>query len=163
MVQKYSFFDKERQPFGIFAHNFIDNQDGTITDQATDLMWQKSGSARKLSRRNATAYLKKLNKEKLAGYSDWRLPTIEELASLLVFAKINGLHINSLFDKRQTKCWSADSLLMDQTATYQEDWIVNFLNGHITHASWPDGGAVSWANWYAKDASNYVRVVRTLK
>jgi hypothetical protein len=163
MVEKYSFFDKERQPFGIFANNFIDNQDGTISDQATDLMWQKSGSARKLSLRKANAYIKQLSKEKFAGYSDWRFPTIEELASLLVFAKINGLHINSLFDRRQIKCWSADYLKTDQTDAYQEDWIVNFLNGHITHASSRRDTAVSWQARYEKDSSNYARAVRSLK
>jgi hypothetical protein len=163
MVEKYSFFEKVRQPFGIFANNFIDNQDGTITDQATDLMWQKSGSATKLPRKKATAYLKQLNKEKFAGYSDWRLPTVEELASLLVFAKINGLHINTLFDSKQNKCWSADSLPTDQTDPYQEDWIVNFLNGSITHASWSRDVTVSFQAWYEKDSSNFDRLVRSLK
>ena len=134
IVEKYSFFDKERQPFGTFANNFIDNQDGTITDSVTDLRWQKKGSMRSLSRKQATSYLKKLNKERFAGYSDWRLPTIEELASLLVFAKINGLHINTLFDSKQNKCWSADSLPSDKTDLYQEDWIVSFFNAHITGA-----------------------------
>ena len=163
MVEKYSFFDKERQPFGTFANNLIDNQDGTVTDQATDLMWQKSGSARKLTWRNATAYLEKLNKEKFAGYSDWRFPTVEELASLLVFAKINGLYINSLFDNRQTQCWSTDSIPTDLTDAYQEAWIVSFLSGNITHASWPRDDRILWQSWYAKDDSNYARLVRTLK
>lgn len=165
IVEKYSFFDKERQPFGTFANNFIDNQDGTITDSVTDLRWQKKGSMRSLSRRQATSYLKKLNKERFAGYSNWRLPTIEELASLLVFAKINGLHINTLFDRKQNKCWSADSLPSDQTDLYQEDWIVSFFNAHITHASWSRArdATISYQKWYEKDSSNYVRAVRSLK
>jgi hypothetical protein len=163
LVQKYPFFDKERQPFGIFANSFIDNEDGTITDQTTGLMWQKSGSPKKLSLKKATAYIKKLNKEKFAGYSNWRFPTIEELASLLVFAKIKGLHINSLFDRRQSKCWSADYPPTDQTDPYQEDWIVSFFDGHITRARWSRDATVSWQNWYAKDDSNYARAVRSLK
>ena len=163
LLEKYSFFDKWRQPFGIFANHFIDNQDGTITDRATDLMWQKNGSAQKLSRKKATTYVYKLNKEKFAGHSDWRLPTIEELASLLVYAKIKGLHINALFDRRQTKCWSADSLPTDQTDPYQEDWIVSFFEGHITKASWSRDATVLFQKWYEKDSSNNARAVRSLK
>ncbi len=163
MVEKYSFFDKERQPFGYFANNFIDNQDGTITDKVTGLIWQKSGSTRSLSRRGATSYLKKLNTDRFAGYADWRLPTIEEFASLLVFAKLNSLHINPLFYRKQNKCWSADSLPTDITDTYQEDWIINFFAGHITHASWSRETRDSWKKWYAKDDSNYVRAVRSIK
>ncbi|MGD8763347.1 MAG: DUF1566 domain-containing protein [Desulfobacteraceae bacterium] len=163
MVEKYSFFDKERQPFGYFANNLIDNQNGTITDNVTGLMWQKSGSPRSLSRRRADSYVKKLNKDRFAGYSDWRLPTIEELASLLVFSKINNLHINPLFYRKQNKCWSADSLTTSITDPYQEDWIINFFAGHITHASWTREITAIWMKWYDKDASNYVRAVRSLK
>jgi hypothetical protein len=163
MVEKYSFFDKERQPFGYFANNFIENQNDTITDKATGLMWQKSGSPRSLSRRRADSYVKKLNEDRFAGYSDWRLPTIEELASLLVFSKINNLHINPLFSRKKNKCWSADSLTTSITEPYQEDWIINFFTGHITYASWTRETTAIWMKWYDKDASNYVRAVRSLK
>ena len=163
LVERYSFFDKERNPFGIFANNFVDNQDGTITDQTTSLLWQKSGSPKKLSRKKAAAYIKKLNKKKFAGYSDWRLPTVDELASLLVFSKIKNLYINSLFDRRQSKCWSADYRTTDQTDPYEEGWIVSFFDGHITRASWSRDPQVSFQAWYAKDPSNYARVVRSLK
>ena len=162
MLIENSFFDKERQPFGTFANNFIDNQDGTVTDSVTGLRWQKKGSMSRLSRSQATSYLKNLNKEKFAGYSDWRLPTIEELASLLLFVKLNGLHINPVFDSKQIRCWSADSLPSDRTDAYLKDWIVSFSNGYITHASWPRDATVSWQSWLGKDSSNYVRAVRSL-
>jgi hypothetical protein len=163
LLEKYLFFDKNRQPFGIFANHFIDNHDGTITDRATGLMWQKSGSARKLSRKKATDYVRELNKGKFAGHSGWRLPTIEELASLLVYARIKDLHIDPLFDRNQNKCWSADSLPTDQTDPYQEDWIVSFFGGHITKASWSRDATVSWQKWYEKDSSNNARAVRSVK
>ena len=164
MVEKYSFFDKERQPFGFFANNFIDNQDGTITDRVTGLIWQKSGSTRSLSRRKASSYLKKLNKDRFAGYADWRLPTIEELASLLVFTKINSLHINPLFYRKQNKCWSVDSLAngYDRSISRRLDYKL-FRRSYYAMQAGLVKPETLWKKWYAKDDSNYVRAVRSIK
>jgi hypothetical protein len=162
MLEKYYFFDKDRNPLGNFVNDFIVDQDGTITDRVTGLIWQKSGSERELLRLEATRYVKDLNKERFAGYSDWRLPTIEELASLLIRNKNQGLYINSFFDSRQKKCWSVDSLPEDNiTRGYQKDWIINFVNGHITYARWIRKAGPAWLSWYIKDNYNYVRAVRS--
>lgn len=72
--------------------SFTDNGDGTVTDNVTGLMWQKSpdrdgngaiNAADKLSYDNAAAEASSLN---LGGYTDWRLPTIKELYSLIDFS-----------------------------------------------------------------------------
>ncbi|MBF0102265.1 MAG: DUF1566 domain-containing protein, partial [Desulfobacterales bacterium] len=76
-------------------HLMIDNGDGTVTDQTTGLMWQKSddGVERKWS--DALVYCENLN---LAGYSDWRLPNIKELLSITDNSKGKGSPtINQLF------------------------------------------------------------------
>lgn len=175
MLEKYSFFDSERQPFGQFDNDFMVEQEGTIIDRTTGLMWQKGGSNRSLMRRQVNSYVNKLNKEKFAGYSDWRLPTIEELVSLLVYSKINnGLHIYALFDSKQTKCWSADSLPLDKldssyfggssvSSQFRLDWIVNFSEGYFTYARWMRKGTASYGSWYLKDDYNHVRAVRSVK
>jgi uncharacterized caspase-like protein len=158
MLLKYHFFDVERNPAGNFANDFITNPDGTVTDRITGLMWQKRGSANSLLWLQATRYVQKLNSERFAGYSDWRMPTIEELASLMKRTKNQGLYLSSLFDNRQKKCWSADSL--PRPATFYEDWIISFLSGSITDARHRRKSASSW---YAKDQYNYLRAVRSLK
>ena len=169
MYVKYNFFDNNRHPMGNFNNGFIDNGDGTVTDTITGLKWQRNGSTRELSRREANSYVKMLNEEKFAGYSDWRLPTIEELASLLTKSTRQDLCIDSVFDRKQKKCWSTDSLprgTMGHSAYYQKDWIVDFANGQITQANWvrSAGGPayMSWAS-YRKNYVNYVRAVRSLK
>jgi hypothetical protein len=169
MLLKYGFFDYERRPLAKFANDFMDNTDGTITDRVTGLTWQQNGSARGLSRREASSFVKILNEERFAGYSDWRLPTIEELASLLMRSTKQDLYIDSVFDRKQSKCWSVDSFPTDNvghSGFYQKDWIVDFVNGQITYARWVrKGGGPSYLSWsmYIKNTTNYVRAVRSLK
>ena len=70
MLFEYHFFDLERNPSGNFADDFSANANGTVTDGVTGLMWQKSGSSKDLSRRETKSYVKTLNQETFAGYSD---------------------------------------------------------------------------------------------
>lgn len=61
-------------------NNFTDNSDGTITDEATGLMWAQDDESVTLNWKNALAYADTF---KLAGYSDWRLPNVKELQSIV--------------------------------------------------------------------------------
>ncbi len=62
--------------------NYVDNGDGTVTDVNTGLMWQKDPGA-KMTYSQAVANAGSFS---LAGYDDWRLPTIKELYSLILFS-----------------------------------------------------------------------------
>jgi hypothetical protein len=71
---------------------YVDNNDGTITDKTTKLMWKKCsegqtwkgstcvGVAKKFNWNNALEHSGDVN---TAGYFDWRLPTIKELNTLV--------------------------------------------------------------------------------
>ena len=65
---------------------FVDNGDGTVTDLETKLIWKQTDSFQDTSKWNnwfrAQEYIQSLNIEKFAGYSDWRMPTLEEAESL---------------------------------------------------------------------------------
>jgi len=62
---------------------YQDNGDGTVTDLNTGLMWQKTPDLDILSTfADAVAGAGTFN---LAGYTDWRFPTIKELYSLIDF------------------------------------------------------------------------------
>jgi hypothetical protein len=63
--------------------SYIDNGDGTVTDQNTGLMWQQNLLNKKLTYNEAKALSDTFT---LAGYDDWRLPTIKELYSLILFS-----------------------------------------------------------------------------
>lgn len=65
--------------------NYRDNGDGTVTDNNTGLIWQKDPGEKKTFT-EAVAEAPRLRK---AGYDDWRLPTIKELYSLILFSGID--------------------------------------------------------------------------
>ncbi|MCB2224962.1 MAG: DUF1566 domain-containing protein [Actinobacteria bacterium] len=60
---------------------YVDNGDGTVTDLVTGLMWQQDPGD-KMTYAEAAAGAGSFT---LAGYDDWRLPTIKELYSLIDF------------------------------------------------------------------------------
>ncbi|MBF0224980.1 MAG: DUF1566 domain-containing protein [Desulfobacterales bacterium] len=76
-----AFYGQDAQHEGL-TPNYTDNGDGTITDNNTGLMWQKDPGS-KMTYTAAAAGASSFN---LAGYTDWRLPTIKELYSLILFS-----------------------------------------------------------------------------
>lgn len=158
MLLEYDFFDLSRNPGGAFVNSFVDNNDGTVTDRATGLMWEKSGSPF-LSNRRAKNYIEQLNDRRFAGHSDWRMPTVEELASLLAPKSNNGVHLDPLFDSRQTLCWTIDGCESQSWSWYNGAWLIDFKNGQVDEAYWTreKGGA------YPKNPENCVKAVRSVR
>jgi len=74
------FYGQDAQYVGTLSA-YADNGDGTVTDLATGLMWQQDPGD-KMSWYDAVAGASSFH---LAGYNDWRLPTIKELYSLICF------------------------------------------------------------------------------
>jgi len=74
----YASTDGEDADFFINPLSFTDNGDGTITDNNTCLMWQKTDGG-EMTFESAATYCDNLL---LGGYSDWRLPTAIELFSI---------------------------------------------------------------------------------
>lgn len=65
-------------------NQFVDNGDGTITDNATGLMWQQADDGTTRNWENALAYAENLT---LAGHSDWRMPNAKELQSIVDYSR----------------------------------------------------------------------------
>lgn len=70
--------------------SYTDNSDGTVTDNVTGLMWEKDPGD-KLTWGEAVEKLKTMNSEKYLGYSDWRIPSIKELYSLVDYSGKTGM------------------------------------------------------------------------
>jgi len=75
-----NFYGQDAQHVGNQA-SYKDNDDGTITDLNTSLTWIKA-RGELLTWETA---IKSASKCKVAGYDDWRMPTIKELYSLIDF------------------------------------------------------------------------------
>ena len=69
----YSRFVRGNKDYG--KNKFVDNKDGTVTDAATGLMWQRSDSGRGMNWETALGYAEALT---VGGYDDWRLPNAKE-------------------------------------------------------------------------------------
>ncbi len=65
---------------------YVDNGNGTITDMVTGLMWQQDAGSTKMTYYEGVVAASSFN---LADYTDWRLPTIKELYSLIMFSGID--------------------------------------------------------------------------
>ena len=73
---------RENTDYG--KNNFVDNGDGTVSDNATGLLWQKTDDGEGRDWEESLAYAENLE---LATYSDWRLPNAKELQSIVDYTR----------------------------------------------------------------------------
>lgn len=91
-----AFYGQNAQYPGNIPH-YTDNGDGTVTDNVTGLMWQQSPDKNCdgiIDYDDKVSYAEAVEGAagyRLGGYTDWRLPTIKELYSLIEFS---GLDVN---------------------------------------------------------------------
>ena len=119
---------------------YTDNGDGTVTDIETKLMWQQETNRQNMDWSVARSYCEKLP---LAGYTDWRLPTLKELKTLVDLNQ-NPPRINHTYFPNTVSSfyWSSNTYAGGTNSA----WGVNFGSG--------DDGMPS------KGSRLYVRAVR---
>ncbi len=128
---------------------FRDNKDGTVTDFKQKLMWKQIDIYQEkkiwINWDDSQTYLEKFNKEAFAGFSNWRLPTREELKSLYEEGKDvpwkyywteNVIHIDPIFGYSSCCFWSSE-VYKDQYA-----WGFNYIRGR-TYPSMRGGPGLS--------------------
>ena len=115
---------------------FVDNGNGTVTDKATGLIWQKTDSAYlpvgsysgSMNWEDTFNYIREMNIRHVSGYSTWRLPNIQELLSLLDFGQFDP-NLNSIFKycNQSGYHWSSTSRFWGTS----DHWAANFVHGVI--------------------------------
>ncbi len=112
------------------SHNYEENiieGDNVVIDHATGLMWHQFGSFKNISWKGAKRWVIRLNENGYAGFTDWRLPTLEEAVSLLEPSAKNGNQfINPAFDKTQSSVWTCDSNISNSSLSLDRAWSVDF-------------------------------------
>lgn len=99
---------------------------GVVADRATGLVWQQSGSPCPRDRDSAFEYVARLCENRFGGYENWRLPTIDELITLLrPPPRIRDLCVDPVFDPAQCRIWSADRRSF--IAAYYVDTVLGFV------------------------------------
>ena len=152
-------FEKSRNYYvravrgGQSQSTFVVNGNGTVTDTSTGLMWQQDGSPKAMTWEKALAYCDEMNNSEglnnIGGYTDWRLPTIKELRSLVDYSRFAPAIKTTYFPDTVFSSlvpfyyWSSTTF-----AYYTYDaWAMDFSNGS-------DYNPNKYSN------NNYVRAVR---
>jgi len=140
MLKSKGFYSKQYywnknfcNPNGNFINDYESKTlsgDKVVLDKSTSLMWHQSGSSNSMTLSKAKEWVRLLNSSGYAGYSDWRLPTLEEAASLLESGKSsNGLYIDSKFSKKQLWIWTSNMFGSGRA------WYVRFTYGSVYRSS----------------------------
>ena len=126
----------------LFGTPFTNNGNGTVTDSATGLVWQKcsngqnndancSGTVGTLTWLNAITYCEGLT---LGGRSNWRLPNVNELVIIVDYNKATSPTINTAAfpgTSFEDLYWSS-STAAQFTSTA---WAVDFFDGYVSKNS----------------------------
>jgi tetratricopeptide (TPR) repeat protein len=160
MIRECNFFVKNRNDEGEFPNDFVDNGDGTITDRTTGLVWEKGGSSTAMRYRSAKRYVSRLNKKRSGGYNDWRIPTTEELASLLERDRNNReLYIAPLFDGGQKAYWTSDTVPTASNWSTRNN-VIDFSKGTIDSTN-SESGVSNTIGF--EEGQCFIRAVRSIK
>jgi len=132
------FYGQDAQYHGI-QPSYKDNNDGTVTDLNTGLMWIRKPPTDKCSWTDASKAAASLNAHRFAGHSDWRLPTAKELYSIINHSKgwpyidtnrfVCELAPRIEDQVKNTQYWTSDKSAAMGGRT--EAFGVNFATGHI--------------------------------
>ena len=90
------------------SDRFVDHGDGTVTDTKTGLMWAAKDNGNLINWQTASSYCHSYSS---GGHTDWRMPTLAELASLYEPEVKNkhGYHVNKLIEISAASCWASET------------------------------------------------------
>jgi len=167
---------------------FQNNNNGTISDLATGLMWQQTDNASGMDWEHALAYAQTQNAANYLGHNDWRLPNSKELQSIVDYTRSPyatnpanvGPAINALFSCTAITndggkadypyYWTSTSAMSMANGTYPSAWYVavgqaedgNGENLHGAGAVRFDAKVVGTGEGEER-VLNYVRLVRNIQ
>ena len=126
------------------TEDFIDNKDGTVTHKKTGLTWQRCSVGQTWTGSNCNGstnvfrYLDSLSQtSNFAGYSDWRIPRIDEIASIVEYGVSPSIN-SAIFPNTPTGFYAPYTFLnyMFWSSTFVASnpdrmYMLNFTTGEI--------------------------------
>ena len=111
---------------GVMAYASFSKSGDIVTDSITGLEWQDNTIGEEMEWQEAITYCEDLS---LGGYSDWRLPNINELRSIVDRDKYNPAIVSAFTNFSSSYYWSS--------TTYEHNsnnaWIVSFYYGNVSY------------------------------
>ena len=81
----------------------------------------------------ANEFIKELNKKRYCGYSDWRLPTVHELHSLIDYRQLDpALLLDNPFNNVQLFWYWTSTIYVHEIGRV---WIIYMCNGHVSYSN----------------------------
>jgi len=127
-----------KKPESTPKSRFVDNGDGTVTDKQTNKTWLKcivgmkwdgntcAGQSLTYTWADSLPVIDDLNAKKMAGRSDWRLPKVEELMSIVESRCFKpAINLDVFPYSPESAFWTDSSIEGFQPRV----WVVHFLNG----------------------------------
>ena len=99
---------------------------GIIVDSKTGLMWAANGYDQNINWHNADEYCDNLQ---LGGYSDWRVPTQEDLLQILAYSSAKNDKTLKYIDVRTRKIWTSD---VDESSNFAAYYDLEFFTVYYT-------------------------------
>ncbi|MFO4665545.1 Lcl C-terminal domain-containing protein [Vibrio cholerae] len=119
--------------------DFSDNGDGTVTHHTTELIWQRCSLGQSWDGTDCTGEVTTYTwgdafaagaGSTLGGFSDWRLPNKNELASIVEYRCYQPAINNQQFPNTPSAMyWSSSPIARDRYYA----WYVNFLSGYVSY------------------------------
>ena len=94
-----------------------------VTDHSTGLMWEDQSSIKKANWKDAINYCENL---RLDGYSNWHLPNINELRSIVDYDRYDPAIDPTFKNTKSSDYWTNTTVKWDSSIS----WVLNFYYGN---------------------------------
>jgi serine/threonine protein kinase len=129
LAQAREAFELDRfwRPAHLHPGGFQAGDGGMVIDRACKLAWQRKGSSGYFSWQQAHEYVASLNENDYHGICAWRLPSVDELTTLLRPPPQGREHcLDPIFSRAQDWVWTCDR------STYTSAYLASLSGGFIT-------------------------------
>ncbi len=99
-----------------------------VTDSQTGLQWQDNTEASTVTEKNWVEAIKYCENLTLDGYSDWRLPNVNELKSIIDRSKKDPAIVDGFTNVKSGYYWSSTTTITHKRTAWYVDFNIGYIN-----------------------------------